>query len=305
MALKDAFACKQVLGATDLTLTAGAGESFLVKRIICQPPSNGALTIKIGKTTVGYYRLTSSPGNHLFSPNSLAVSGYKNVRPNLLALLLARGIFLGYPIAEGETMSFSGGSEALGVQYVEYEVYDAADKKATDPNGSASSEYFFLNYGRYSTTLADGENLYASRQCPVEFPDFPWNVDAPQGKIITIHGICFAPVSVASAGVTNLQNTLYVKLMQERTVLFDGDRNGILAYHAPGAANTTNRQNGRGPFGLYTERDAREPFFFPVPLEFRGNEELNVYVTTAVTAGVANIGADAAEITLIETVKPD
>lgn len=303
--LKEPFAIKSVIGTTDLTLTAKAGESLLVKGIICEPPTDTALTIKTAKTTVGYFRLRGGNGNHLYSPYSLAVSGFKNSLPNILDFLFSLGLFGGYPIAEGETMVFSGGSEALGVQAVTYEIWDAGDKKATDPNGSAAPVFFFLNYGRYSTTLADGDNLYASRQCPVEFPDFPWGVTAPQGKIVTLHGICFAPISVATAGVTNLQNTKYVKLIREREVLFDEDREGILAYHAPGAANTINRQNGRGPLGLYTDRDSRLPFMFPVPLVFKGGEELGVYVNTEVTAGVANISAAQGELSFIETVRPD
>lgn len=305
MGMQEPFAIKSVIGATDLTLTADAGESLLVKGIVCEPPTQGALTIRIAKTTVGYFRLTSGVGNHLFDANPEAELGFQNNRPNLLDLLLSMGIFTGYPIAEGETMAFTGGSEALGVQIVEYEIWDAGDKKNTDPNGSASSAYYFQNYGRYSGTLADGDNLYANRQDPVEFPDFPWNETAPSNKTVTLHGICFAPISIATAGVTNLQNTEYVKLIREREVLFDEDRSGIIAYHAPGAANTVNRQNGRGPFGLYTGRDSRLPFFFPEPLVFHAGEELGVYVTTNISAGVANISAANAELSFIETVRPE
>jgi len=305
MALKSPFAIKSVIGTTDLTLTASAGESLLVKEIICEPTSDVALTIRTAKTTVGFFRLRGDTGDHLYAPHAVAVDGMKASHMNLLSLLLMKGIFSGYPIAEGETMVFSGGSEATGVQMVVYEIWDAGDKKATDPNGSASKEFYFQNYGRFSTTLADGENLYATRQCPVEFPDFPWGVTAPQGKIVTLHGICFAPVAVSSDGGADKQETEYVKLLSERVVLFDEDRNGILAYHPPGAGNTTNRQNGRGPFGLNTERDSRPPFFFPKPLEFRGGEELGVYVTTNVSAGSANISADKAELSFIETVRPE
>jgi len=66
MALKQPFAIKTVLGDTDLELTAGPGESFLVKDIITHYCDESYCTIRIDKTTVGYFRQGGSCGAHIF-----------------------------------------------------------------------------------------------------------------------------------------------------------------------------------------------------------------------------------------------
>lgn len=65
MGLLNPFMVKQEYTAADLTLEAKAGKSLLVLDIrIVNPVANYA-TIKIGKTTVGYFRTGGKLGNHL------------------------------------------------------------------------------------------------------------------------------------------------------------------------------------------------------------------------------------------------
>ncbi|MBA7495072.1 hypothetical protein ES702_05651 [subsurface metagenome] len=66
MALLQPFAIKTQLGNTDLELTAGPGESFLIKDIITHYCAESYCTIRIDKTTVGYFRQGGSCGAHIF-----------------------------------------------------------------------------------------------------------------------------------------------------------------------------------------------------------------------------------------------
>jgi len=66
MALKQPFAIKTQLGNVDLELTAGPGESFLVKDIITAECNTSYCTLRTDKTTVGYFRQGGRCGAHIF-----------------------------------------------------------------------------------------------------------------------------------------------------------------------------------------------------------------------------------------------
>ena len=65
MALKQAFAVKTVIGNTDLELKADPGESFLIKDIQVYNPAGNYATLRVDKTTIGYYRIGGLFGSHL------------------------------------------------------------------------------------------------------------------------------------------------------------------------------------------------------------------------------------------------
>ena len=65
MGLKQAFAVKTVIGNTDLELKADPGESFLIKDIRIYNPASNYATLRIDKTTVGYFRTGGLLGSHL------------------------------------------------------------------------------------------------------------------------------------------------------------------------------------------------------------------------------------------------
>ena len=66
MGLRQPFAIKTVLGDTDLELTASPGESFLIKDILTHYCVSTYCTIRIEKTTVGYFRQGGPFGAHIF-----------------------------------------------------------------------------------------------------------------------------------------------------------------------------------------------------------------------------------------------
>ncbi|HID30015.1 MAG TPA: hypothetical protein EYP19_08430, partial [Desulfobacterales bacterium] len=68
MAIKEHFAVKTVLGDNAIELRADPGEAFLVKDILIHNPATDYATVKIEKTTVGYFRVGGSLGSHLPFP---------------------------------------------------------------------------------------------------------------------------------------------------------------------------------------------------------------------------------------------
>ncbi len=69
MALKSRRNFKTVLGVADLTLTAAAGESILVKDVRIFEPTAVYANFLIQRTSVGFFRVASLLGNHLhFTP---------------------------------------------------------------------------------------------------------------------------------------------------------------------------------------------------------------------------------------------
>lgn len=224
----------------------------------------------------------------------------------LLGLLTDLGIFKGFPIGEGQSMTLSRVEGATPTQIVIYEVHDAGDKKPTDENGSESKEYVFINYGNCDKDVAiTGDSIYKKPKSPPEFPDFPFGKDVPANTEITLLGILGSDFSPEDNTLTNYTYTERLKLVRGRVTLFDEDKKGLLFFSGrktalggmPGVAE------GLSMIGNYSDVDVRLPLIFPVPLVFGPGEELGVYLTTATFGTPTNISIDEHEIGLIHKVR--
>lgn len=282
---------EQVLGNDDLSLTADAGESFLVVGLRIHNPSADYVTVETAQTSVGYWRVGGTQGNHLYFPEDA------HPLPNLMEYLYALGLFPGYPVGEGETFRLSGVAQADAVQQAIYLRGAANDYKPTDHNGSESPHLTMVSYGRPTSACGDGDNLFDDPQTPVQFPAFPWGAVAPQNRQVRLHGLCLSDVGKTSDSQGDQQQTEYLRLVQERKTLFDLDRNGLLCL---GEASTTADQTdvaiGQNTLGNRTPEDQSEPLLFAEPLVYAPNEELNVYVHTSVESGSANFSLGDAEV---------
>ncbi len=299
MALREPLAVKQVVGNTLFELTADAGESLLVTGIYIDTPAASYVTLQVDKTTVGYYRVGGTQGNHLFFPD------VTDIRGNLLDLLRARELFGGYPVPEGSTFRMTGVKQATSFQVVTYQVHDAGDMKADDLNGPQARQYQYAAYGRADSVLADGDEAIQLSQTPAEFPDFPYGEATPQGQRISVLALAMSDIGYATATAANIQNTSYLKLIKEREVLFDEDRNGLLLSGTVRVADGTDVGTGVSVLGNRSDADLSNPLILPEPLVFNGGEELNIYVTSAVTAGSAILLALDCELMLWLGVEPE
>lgn len=309
---------KQVRGNTDLVLEADPGEAFLVKGIYIYNPATNYATITIAKTTVGYFRVGGTLGNHLALPIgqieyqndfATAADAYRiekyGLTTNLLGFIIKQGWMDGYRVAEGEKLTITGVKQAGAIQIVVYEVWDPADISKTDPNGSEAKEYLYINYGRTAAAVnTTGDTEYTVSQSPVELIAFPFGADVPAKTTIQVLGIAASDFAPNENDGTNYTLTNYLKLVRERITLFDEDKNGILMESLASTVNGTTDLVGAGQslIGNCSDVDRRPPFILPTPLTLGAGEELAVYLTTTQTGTGQNIAVDESEVAFIQKV---
>jgi hypothetical protein len=297
---------KNVYGASDLTLSPNSGESILVTGVRVFDDSSEYSTIQIDKTTVGYFRVSETNGNHIsFNKAASNIEGYTGVlAQNLLGLMLQREVFKGYPVGEGETFRIVNNSDANELKQVSYDIYDAGDIKPEDENGSKSSKYFAVLYGDTGAVIAAaGDALYDNALNPAEFPSFPYSGDVPANTLISLHGILGREVGIRNATPATAIYTTYLKLVKGREVLFDPDRNGLL-FNAHNVLGTSEIVKGGGlsVIGDFSNYDPRPPLLFDEPVMFQGGEELNMYLSCLEPVDASSIATAQQTIGLICTI---
>lgn len=271
---------KRITASGGGDLEAKTGESLRVKRIECIPSTNDTyLTVTVDLTTVAYYRIKGKSGNHL----STILTSY--LKRNLMEFLANHGINVTIPVAEGQTLSVSRYAEAGNVMII-YDRYSAGDVKASEPNGSEAKIFTFLQYAKVGTVpTASGDALIDTALTPAMFPDFPCGKVVPARHTIDIMGIFGCPfVDAASAG--NCFATTFLKLIRDREVLFDPDRNGIPFDGQDAAATAIVYGSNFSLIGSGTEILLNsnviangEPLLFEPPMRFEAGQELNAYLS--------------------------
>jgi len=297
MAVLEPYMVRTFEDTETIELEADSGESLLVKDIMVSNPLSDYATVRVGKTTVGYFRVGGTLGNHIHYP----LQDYEKY--TILGLLSKLGIFTGYPVAEGEKLTVDGVAQSGAKTTIVYEKHDAGDITSDMENGSKSENYMYINYGRISGTIGDGDNLYDISQSPSEFPSFPFGEDVPAGYTIDLYGILFSDVGKTSNTGANKQITKYIKLIKGRTVLMDEKRSGIPVIGIAPSSDGTQIGVGTSEIGNYSDVDRRAMWEAPEPMSFTSGEELNAFLTTEVLTGSANLTADETELGLILKVR--
>ena len=224
----------------------------------------------------------------------------------LLRDMIERALLTGYPVAEGETFSVTGAKQAGAIVLAIYEIYEPGDIKPEDPNGSRAKEYVFVQYGNSGAAInVDGDTLFDVCQTPPEFPDFPFGKTVSPKHSITLLSILGSDFSPSANIATDYTYTKFLKMVYNREVLFDEDRNGLLML-SPTGANIGGRDlvaEGQSLIGNYSNIDMRLPFILPEPLVFSPGDELLLYLTTGRVGTGQDINIDGQEVGLIEAVK--
>jgi hypothetical protein len=295
MPVKQPLAVKTVTGTTQLKITAKPGESILIKDIHVYNTAANYVTLKIDKTTVGYFRTRGDLGNHLpFLKRKGTISATQgeslgSPEETVLGLLSRLGTFTGYPVAEGETFMVDTTQNASTIISVEYDIHDAEDIKPDLPNGTKATRYSFMNYGQTGDAIAAaGTYLYDTSSSPDEFPAFPFGKTVPAKLNAKIHALFGSDVTVIGDATTKYVKTAYLKMVKDRETLFDEDRNGIPFFSAPvgSTASVTYVAQGYSLIHNNSDVDLEQPLIFTPALEYTQGEELNIYLTTQ--AGSSN-----------------
>lgn len=233
-------------------------------------------------------------GTQVQAPNPVGMT--------VLGYLASKGLFTGYPVATGERFTLSGAAQSGCITVVVYDIYDEGDIKADMPNGSKNSDLLFLSYASTGASInASGDSLYDTLVNPSDFPQFPWNDDAPSGRktdVLALFGSVFAPKENDG---TDYTNETYLKLIRDQTVLFDEDRNGLLFYDSTATTRGHKDRVGEGYslIGGYSDVDYAPPYWFDPVMAFEPGEDLKVYLTTVKTASGQSIATDEHEVALL------
>lgn len=316
MGLVNDYMVKNAIGkiaGQTLELEADPGQSFLVKDIQVGYNTATMIDLTVDKAMVGRFRTKKALGNHLSFPYGMTtaddVAEQFVLKPThtVLDLLGEAGIFTGFPIAEGQKMVISPAvaSEYIGDVQVVYEEYEGGDITSEMENGSESSEYMIINYGDIGGALTTaGDHLLTTQNSPSEFPAFPFGKVVPAKTEIDLIGI-LASEAFDWDDATHISYTTYLKLVKERTVLFDDDRNGIVFKGASSGATDIKTTYGQGVsiIGNYSDVDIKKPFMFPKPITFGAGEELNAYISSIIVTNTASIPQAGTEVGLIMKIR--
>jgi len=197
----------------------------------------------------------------------------------LLGYLGKKGMFKGFPVAEGETFTIELCTDATSVKMVEYEIHDAGDIVNTMENGSKGESFMYVNYGDTGAVLqAIADMVLGQTNNPTEYPNFPFGGLVPSGSKMELIGILASDISPALNTATPYTYTQYLKFMKGNKILFDEDHNGLLYYQPdttpPGAVNLIGEGYAVG--GNFTQCDIKQPHMFDPPIVFNQGEELSV-----------------------------
>ena len=278
--LKQANCVKSVATGAAFNLQADAGESFLVKSVIFADALTTAYPVfRVDRKTVGCYRGGAQGVQHLGG----LVDAY--IPMNLMDWLMGKGINMSIPVAEGQTFTITRAGDT-GALVVVYDIYDAGDMRADMVNGTDSKEYNFVQYMTASEVLAASQDyLLSVSLSPAEFPDFPCGQVVPAKATIDILGVAGMPVNVGDAA--NSTSTTFLKLVKDREILFDEDRDGIPFEALAAIAAATTRKIVSSLIGDcvsiatgLSNPSYGVPLLFDPPLHFVSGEELLVYLTT-------------------------
>lgn len=274
MALKNAFMIKAapITAQSELKVTAKVGESLLIKRLhFGALTSGGFAEILIDRVSVGFFYIGDINANHLEQYEITSAIG------NVFDRLIAKGLMVGYPVAEGQTFEVrphTAGTQVVGT--ITYEVHDAGDMTSDMPNGSAGLEFLFLNYGTNTSQISTtSTGTLDKTRNPSEYPAFPFGEVVPANYTMEILGILLMVWKDAQGN--NNPNYAYLKLVKDRSVMFDDDRAGICVREGMGFLTW-------GP----CRQVSADITLFPAPLVFESGDELLIQMTSGGTVIAAD-----------------
>jgi hypothetical protein len=308
---------KRLTASSGGTLVAPANQSFLIKDLYSVPSTNETyLTLYTQNRTVAKYRTKTLSGNHLPMPSMDTASIYERRMGTILSQMRKAGLEalgknlslpggslddwransmdLSLPVAPGETFTVSRYAEAGNVTLV-YDIYDQADIKNTDPNGSASPIIRYLHYVTNAASTATGDMAVATSLLPTGMDQWPANgLGVADNATIGLYAIIAAPHGKGAA-TANKGYTTFLKFIYGNTVLFDIDRNGLPFLGDTSGLSAAGYGNTGSVVGDGTAEHPCNPYILDPCLLFRGGDTLAIYETIA---GWASGGPGAGELGL-------
>jgi len=296
---------KRITASGGGTLQAPAYESYRVRDVFSVASSNDTyLTMDVGGRQVLKLRNAGKSGSHCQYPADKVGQLYEAGGITLMAYLAARGFDMSIPVPAGYTLTVSRYAETGDVTLV-YDVYDAGDVKADEPNGP---DCLINRYVHYMT------NASAITASPATFDtSYIWTggeawpvggVAVPDKVTITVRALIGSGVARGN-NTANKGYTAYLQLWYNGDVIGDAqDQNGI---PLGGIAATTADADTYGGqacvIGPLTGAQPKPPLILEPPLVFPAGAIVTPKVTVA-SAASGGIGAAGLDLALaIERVR--
>jgi len=297
MALRQAGLIFRAEAAASLVITPRVGEGFIVRRIfVANVSASPAHLLLVNDTArVGFFRIAGFGGSHLLSPRAREVAN--NVRgSNMFDWMITYSSFKGIPVVQGENFTLSTDAGTADI-FVLADSYDAADIKATDPNGSHSPDVWFINYGTNLNAIsAAGYNKLDNRRNPGEFVQFPFGAAGsalvPSGKKVDLTVLGGQAVGrFVSAG--NTANTQYIRPRigtAPAQTIFDRNDVGFQFIGTPPGSAGADYTSVRSDIPANPDQWATLDDVV-ADIQFTGNDEFQLQVSTQIVgAGQLNAG---------------
>lgn len=285
MALLLANQVKIITASGGGTLTPQPGQSIRVRDIHCVPSSSDTyLTLLIGGATVGLYRVKGYAGNHQPFPCIKTTQVYERITGGLMRFLAALGLDMSIPIADGESLTVKRYAETGNVCLI-YDVFDAADVKPTDPNGSESLVRRYVHPITNTAAITSTPVTLATSLIWTGGDQWPVNgLGVPDKTTFKLIGLIGAPSARGNASANKGYST-YLQLLKRNDQLFDIDRNGLpFKGNSAATADTEDYTSLGSLIGPLTAESPAPPLIFPSPLVFATGDTLTVQVVLAAAA---------------------
>jgi len=233
---------KWAASATALTLTPPAGRSLMVHDVEIVAANPGWATIKSGLVTVGYFEIGPLVRNHLQA--RWDASGVDS----LLKRAKAKGLFLGYPVAEGDNLVISTSVTATYIR-ARYSEMEAGDVSGEEQDGKRAKERFCVFYGTNSAAITAAAYAAIDKSLmPNEYKAWPFEEDVPPGYKIDVHGLAFLEVERNSypSSADKYIRTSRMRVKINRESLWHPDEDGFLVLGDGAASGSDNTAYGAG-----------------------------------------------------------
>ena len=293
MGLRRSGMVAKTSGTTTLSLAAGANESFRVRELHYFPATAAAEDVDVSVDRKRILQFKAPSAWRLLG--SLHDTGYASI----VHELIMRGLFPTIPVASGETFEVSGGAASSYMEAV-YDLYDADDVRAHEPNGSKSKAYrLFQVISNVAAVTAAGDVALGQSDLDSVFPAFPGGAVVPANTRMKLLAL-FGSGAEHGDGSDPEGHTTYLRLLKDREDILDQSLTGMsLVGDTTVTADALTYSSKASRLACGQQYVPPRIITFEDPPVFDEGTELNATITVAAGAGGTNFEAAGLKLGLI------
>jgi len=284
---------QKAAGVTALSLAIPAGQSARVRKLYYHPNATAAETIQvlIDRKLALHFAFPAV----WYGLGDMHSAGYESI----MSAIEAAGMFPTLPLESGQTLEVTGGA-ANSFMEVVYDLYDADDVKAGEPNGSKSDTYRLFQVVSNSGVRATAGDLELNQSdLNTAFPAFPGGEAVPSRTTMLLLAM-FGSGWTKGTAAANGEYTTYLKMLKDREDIFDKALTGMtLLGDVTHVAATTVASTIAGRLASGVQYMSPRIIVFDPPMLFESGDELTPILTLARTGAGADFTAGELKLGLV------